>query len=448
MPPSARCSRSGVSSPSGCAGGRPAARGGRRPPGRGTRCAGPARRGGPAGVDEARTLYRYVLQRWPHHADALRTLRDLAIDDRDWDDAIGLQERLLEIAPPADRASRVLVARGGLLRARAPGAARGARPAAAAGHFKAALRADRDFVPAAVALGDAYEAAGDHREAIRTWERAAETQPALPLLARLERAYRQDARPSRMIALYRNAAARAPDDLALAAALGRVYFELEMLDEATEQFEKLEMRAPDMPVVHAFLGAVFERRGEARAAFDEYRRALRLGHAFDWPASLPRLLGDGADLAGSLSAMPALEHAAPVPGSLSRALHAWAVAALDLVFPALCPALRVDARGAAARSPVRRVLGGDPAPRAARLRSLRSAMRRRSIRRRPDRPSGRAAVRCVPRRSARAGTGRAPAPSTRAWSATRSTRSSSGASGRWPVPLAALIGEQWPPGAA
>ena len=35
--------------------------------------------------------------------------------------------------------------------------------------------------------------------------------------------------------------------------------------------------------------------------------------------------------------MPALEHAAPVPGSLSRALHAWAVAALDLVFPALCP---------------------------------------------------------------------------------------------------------------
>ena len=46
---------------------------------------------------------------------------------------------------------------------------------------------------------------------------------------------RKIARPSRMIALYRNAAARAPDDLALAAALGRVYFELEMLDEATEQ---------------------------------------------------------------------------------------------------------------------------------------------------------------------------------------------------------------------
>jgi hypothetical protein len=36
-------------------------------------------------------------------------------------------------------------------------------------------------------------------------------------------------------------------------------------------------------VVHAFLGAVFERRGEPREAFEEYRRALRLGGAFDWP---------------------------------------------------------------------------------------------------------------------------------------------------------------------
>ena len=35
--------------------------------------------------------------------------------------------------------------------------------------------------------------------------------------------------------------------------------------------------------------------------------------------------------------MPALEHAAPVAGSLSRSLRVWATAALDLVFPAICP---------------------------------------------------------------------------------------------------------------
>ena len=73
------------------------------------------------------------------------------------------------------------------------------------------MRTDRSFLPAALALGDACETLGDHREALRVWERAAEVAPALPLLARLERAYRQDGRPSRMIALYREAIDRAPD---------------------------------------------------------------------------------------------------------------------------------------------------------------------------------------------------------------------------------------------
>jgi lipopolysaccharide biosynthesis regulator YciM len=157
------------------------------------------------------------------------------------------------------------------------------RAGAAITHFKSALRADRGFVPAALALGDALEAAGDVRDATRTWERAAEVQPALALLGRLERVYRREGRPTRMIALYRLASERAPDNLALAVALGRVYLELEMLDEAADQFEKVEVRAPEMPTIHAFLGAVFERRGETREAFEEYRRALRLARAFDWP---------------------------------------------------------------------------------------------------------------------------------------------------------------------
>ena len=53
--------------------------------------------------DEARALYRHVLQRWPHHADALRGLRDLAIEARDWDEAVAVQQRLIAVAGPSDR---------------------------------------------------------------------------------------------------------------------------------------------------------------------------------------------------------------------------------------------------------------------------------------------------------------------------------------------------------
>ena len=76
---------------------------------------------------------------------------------------------------------------------------------------------------------------------------------------------------------------RLTDDVSIAVGLGRVYLELEMLDEAADQFERVEMKAPDHPVVHAYLGAVFERRGEMREACEEYRRALRLADAFTWP---------------------------------------------------------------------------------------------------------------------------------------------------------------------
>jgi len=215
----------------------------------------------------------------PGEVDALRGQRDAAVAGGRWRTALDAQQRLLGAVHARDRAREAewLAA---IHYELGREALSGGNPAAAAAHFKSALRADRHFVPATVALGDALQAAGDPREAVRTWERAADTEPALPVLARLERAYRDEGRPSRMIALYRAASERAPDDLALAIELGRVYFDLEMLDEAADQFEKIEVRAPDLSVVHAFLGAVFEHRGETAEAFAEYRRALRLGGAF------------------------------------------------------------------------------------------------------------------------------------------------------------------------
>jgi lipopolysaccharide biosynthesis regulator YciM len=86
-----------------------------------------------------------------------------------------------------------------------------------------------------------------------------------------------------MIALYQAASARIPESVPLAFALGRVYFELAMLDEAADEFQKVEVREPDLPGLHAFLGAIFERRGQTADAFDEYRRALTQSGAFDWP---------------------------------------------------------------------------------------------------------------------------------------------------------------------
>ncbi len=177
--------------------------------------------------DDAAAVYRQILQSRRGHLGALRGLRDLAVGGSRWREALDLQQRIFgaigstERSPESEWLATIYyeLGRADVARANAGGAL---------GHFKSAARADRLFLPAALALGDAFELTGDHREAVRAWERAAEHLPALPLLARLENAYRQEGRPSRIIALYRVAV-------------------------------------------------------ETREAFDEYRRALQLGHAFDWP---------------------------------------------------------------------------------------------------------------------------------------------------------------------
>lgn len=233
-------------------------------------------------VNEAVATYQRILQRDRTHLTALRALRDLTGGQGRWREALAPQERLVELVTEADRPAELDWLAGihyeigkGLL---AEGTAH-----EALSHFRESLRANRAFLPAHVAMGDAYLKAGDQREALRAWERAAEAIPAPVLLRRLEQAYRAEGRPSRMIGLYQAAVARAPEDLALAFSLGRVYFELEMLDEAADQFEKVEVRAPDFAPLHAYLGAVFERRGQAAEAFQEYRRALSLSRSFGWP---------------------------------------------------------------------------------------------------------------------------------------------------------------------
>lgn len=232
--------------------------------------------------EDAVALYDAVLKHDRNHVTALRGLRETGSETGRWADALRSQERLLALAPAADRGAEsgwlagihYEIGRGRL---------QGGDASGAVAAFKDALKAQPDFLPALVALGDAHLKAGDLKDATRVWERALETQPALPLLSRLAEVYRSEGRPTRMIALHQQAAARQPDNPSLAFSLGRVYFDLSMFDEAADQLQKVEVRAPDLAVVHAYLGAVFERRGQTREAFEEYRRALRPTGSFEWP---------------------------------------------------------------------------------------------------------------------------------------------------------------------
>jgi tetratricopeptide (TPR) repeat protein len=218
----------------------------------------------------------------PDQVGTLRGRRDVAAGHGRWSDALQAQEQLLRVVPRGDRAAEEAWLAG--IQYEIGRALLGAGDAVGAqARFRDTLRARPDFQPAALSLGDALVKAGDPREARHVWERALELGPIPPLLARIEQLHRADGRPARVISLYQDAARRHPGNLAVAFGLGRACFELTMLDEAAEQFQKLEVQAPDLPSVHAYLGAIFERRGQVREAFEEYRRALRFPEGLEWP---------------------------------------------------------------------------------------------------------------------------------------------------------------------
>ncbi len=221
--------------------------------------------------------------REPARAASAQAGRDALIARGRFAEALEIQARVVQAAAREERAAEGIVLAGlhyEIGRERLEKEDR----AGAISQLKDALRAQPDFVPAALLLGEAHLKAGEPREALRVWERAAEgAQPALPVLSRIEQLHRSEGRPTRMISLYQDALARQPDNLALAFGLGRVYFELAMLDEAAEQFQKMEVRAPELPLIHAYLGAILERRGQFRDAMEEYRRALRESDRIEWP---------------------------------------------------------------------------------------------------------------------------------------------------------------------
>ena len=238
---------------------------------------------GPGLAPAARSSAAAEAPREPARPAAAQSGRDALIERGRFAEALEIQARVVQAAPRAERAAEDAVLAGLHYEIGRERLEKNDR-AGAISHLKDALRTQPDFVPAALLLGEVHLKAGEPREALRVWERAAEgPQPALPVLSRIEQLHRAEGRPTRMISLYQDALARQPDNLALAFGLGRVYFELAMLDEAAEQFQKMEVRAPELPLIHAYLGAILERRGQFRDAMEEYRRALRQSDRIEWP---------------------------------------------------------------------------------------------------------------------------------------------------------------------
>lgn len=142
--------------------------------------------------------------------------------------------------------------------------------------YRQVLKSIPDFVPAHLALGDAYMTAGAVEKAFKTYENAFVNTRNPVFLDRLERYYMETDRPEDAIQVYRQLMVKWGGPL-INYHLGKLYFKLEMMDESLSILEPLKEALGKIPGYLYILAELKARRERSDEALEDLKELIRNG---------------------------------------------------------------------------------------------------------------------------------------------------------------------------
>lgn len=110
---------------------------------------------------------------------------------------------------------------------------------------------------------------------MQSWCEAFETTGSPIFLTLLEEHYLRREQPLAAIEALKRCVSRARKETVPRFYLGKLYFRLEMLDDAFATLSSLQGRATYAPTLHFLLGQIHERRGNHHQAASEYRKVIK-----------------------------------------------------------------------------------------------------------------------------------------------------------------------------
>jgi lipopolysaccharide biosynthesis regulator YciM len=126
-----------------------------------------------------------------------------------------------------------------------------------------------------VRLGEALRAQSLLAEAVESWFHGFESTGSPIFLTVLEEHFLDQEQPLAAIEALKRCVARARKDTLPRFYLGKLFFRLEMLDDALGVLQALDGRASYAPTLHYLLGRIHERRRNWRDASTEYRKVIK-----------------------------------------------------------------------------------------------------------------------------------------------------------------------------
>jgi lipopolysaccharide biosynthesis regulator YciM len=140
--------------------------------------------------------------------------------------------------------------------------------------FKTVLRLDKEFIPATLGMAEVMLREGDNEEAINVLEKAYEETSSKVVLARLEDLLISLGEPSRLIGIYKNSISKNPNELSTKFFLGKLFYRLEMIDDAFEMLYGMDTGGVPYPELHRLLGNLYLRRNQFEKAVEEFRKGI------------------------------------------------------------------------------------------------------------------------------------------------------------------------------
>jgi lipopolysaccharide biosynthesis regulator YciM len=149
--------------------------------------------------------------------------------------------------------------------------------------FKNVLRTEKDFVPATLGIAEVLLQEGEGEEAINVLEKAYEATGSKIVLARLEDLLISTGEPSRLIRIYRSGISRSPNDPVTKFFLGKLFYRLEMIDDAFDMLSGIDTGGASYPELHLLMGNLNLRKRQLERAVQEFKKAADVRTAFRVP---------------------------------------------------------------------------------------------------------------------------------------------------------------------
>lgn len=224
--------------------------------------------------EEALQALRDVLRFDQANLTALISQRELYIRLEQWSEALEIQHRMMKAnLQETDQRTEASMLVGITYEVGRQLLERG-HPEKARRYFRGAIKRDKNFLPAYIGLGEILVREGKTKNAGEILQKVYAKTGNIIILHRLEELYLEMGEPSEIIRIYQGACQRHPHNSALKFYLGKLYYRLEMVDEAFDLLSTLEAPQDQLSDFHKIMANLYLRKQHMEEAVEELKKAL------------------------------------------------------------------------------------------------------------------------------------------------------------------------------